>query len=600
MNHPKHAFAGPIGFPLRDQVFKSRPETVQIVVLSLVIGLMLLAPSVFMFEVYGRVLNSRNIETLGWLLLAAVGTYVVVELLELVRWRALRMISNEVASSLSDRLVDATFTAALTRQPGGGGQALADLKTVTEFIRSPAIGAALDLPASLLYLLLLSLLSPWLGLLALAIASMLAAIGLWQERRSAMPYGQATRAGAEAQLRAVGLLRNAQVIEAMGMGRQMHERWEVVQRRLQHALSTASDRAGATIATSKLLNLLQGSLLLGLAVWLALGNDLWGGAGMAIVASILGGRVLAPLVVLVSQWRAIGSARVGYQRLQEFMRGLPGPQVGMELPAPKGHLVAEHVLAVAPGTDFQILKGISFEAPPGHMVAIIGPTGSGKTTLARLLVGVWPSQGGKVRLDGADVYEWHKSQLGPYVGYVPQGVELFDGTVAENIARFDSVDMAKVRQAADDAGVTAIIEALPDRFDTRIGDGGVVLSGGQRQRIALARAVYGNPKLLLLDEPNSNLDEAGDHALMQLIQLMKSRKCTVIGITHRTQLLAAADFVLLMQEGGVAKYGPRDEVLAALKAANERATSRVASRALPSVMAPGSGPQPAAAAGAPA
>lgn len=592
--------AGPVQGELREALGKPRRHYAQATRLSLVVGVLMLAPSWFMFEVYGRVLNSRNEATLAWLLLAAVGIYVVLELLDVARLRALARAGDEVSAALTPRVFDASFTAMLRRIPGGNAQGLSDLRTVTDFIQSSAVTAVLDLPAALLCLLLLSLMSPWLGVLALVAAAAQVAIGYFQERKSARPYGEANQAAAEAQLRAAGVFRNAQVIRAMGMEPAMHQRWTGSQRRFMLALGQASDKAGAGSAMTKFVVTTQSSLLLGLACWLALQNSLLGGPAMAIVASILGGRVLAPMAQLIGQWRAIGNARSAYTRLAALLENVPKEAPGMALPPPKGALLADNVVITPPGAPAPVIQGMSFGALPGEMLTIIGPSAAGKSTLARALIGVWPSIGGKVRLDGADVYTWHKSLLGPHVGYLPQTVELFDGTVAENIARFGSVDRAAVQAACEEVGIADFVDALPQGMDTPIGDDGANLSGGQRQRIGLARAVYGKPHLIVLDEPNSSLDDAGEKALLQLIAGLKQRGATVISITHRTSILQAADKVLLMNDGKVASFGPRDDVLGALKAANERlqnkaAPARPAGTAAPAgaaAAAPGQ-PQPA-------
>lgn len=557
--------------------------------LSLVIGVLILAPSWYMFEVYGRVLNSRNESTLAWMLLAAIGIYVVLELLELARSRVLHQASVAVARRLNERVFNAGFQAKLNRLAAGGAQPLADVRALAEFVRSPALSGLMDLPSAVLCLVLLFAMNVWVGVLALVVALLNVGLGFMQQRRSALPHGQANSAAAEAQGRAYATLRNAQVMEAMGMQRAMYRRWIASQRAYMKHLSLASDRAGAVGSAMRLLATLQGSLLLGIACWMALRNELYGGAAMVIVASILGGRALAPLAQIVGQWRQIGSAQVAYRRIDQLLQTIPADEVGMPLPAPKGELVAEQLVVTPPGAGAPVLRGVSFYARPGELLTIFGPSAAGKSTLARVLIGVWASQGGKVRLDGADVHGWHKSQLGPHVGYLAQTVELFDGTIAENIARFGKVDMALVRQASDMVGITRQIEALPDGFDTAIGDDGAVLSGGQRQRLGLARALYGLPQLLVLDEPNSSLDEAGERDLMTLIQIQKARGATTIAITHRKSLLQAADRLLLLHDGAVARFGTRDEVLAALQAAAQQAQQPRAPRppaaVLPNVLA---------------
>lgn len=564
--------------PLKTALRSQSGLYLQVARLSFVIGVLMLAPSWFMFEVYGRVLDSRNVATLGWLLLLMCGAYVVIEMLELVRSRILFTAAEAVDEQLRRRVFDVTFEANLRKVPGGTPQVFADLRAVREFIPSPAVVSAMDVPAAVLCLVLLYLISPWLGGVALIGAFLQVGLAYITERHTLPQLTEAGQASIQAQNYAGGTLRNAQVIESMGMLKSVHQRWMSLQRRFLSRQGEASDIAGFTSTAAKLIQTMQSSLLLGGACWLALRNNLAGGPGMMIVASILGGRVLAPLAQLVTQWRTVVNARDAYNRLSSLLGKLEPTVPGMPLPAPKGVLTVEGVMAGAPGSPLPILKGVSFVARPGEVVMIIGPSASGKTTLARLLMGLWPAAGGKVRLDGADMHAWHKSQLGPHLGYLPQGVELFDGSVAENIARFGKVDMDAVRQAADLVGITEMVEQLPEGFDTLIGEDGAVLSGGQRQRLGLARAVFGNPTLLVLDEPNSSLDEAGEKSLLVLLNTLKARGCTVVAITHRTTLLAAADKLLVLNDGQVAMFGPRDEVLAGLKKANDQARAQVEQR----------------------
>ncbi len=577
--------------PLKTALRSQGRQYLQVARLSFVIGVLMLTPSWFMFEVYGRVLDSRSVATLGWLLVAMCGAYVVIEMLELVRSRVLYAAAEAIDEQLRQRVFDVTFEANLRKVPGGTPQVFADLRALREFIPSPAVISAMDLPAAVLCLVLLYLISPWLGAVAMIGAFLQVGLAYITERRTLPQLSEAGQASIQAQNYATGTLRNAQVIESMGMLTAVHQRWMSLQRRFLSRQSDASDTAGFTTSAAKLIQTMQSSLLLGGAAWLALRDNLAGGPGMMIVASILGGRMLAPLAQLVTQWRTIVNVREAYDRLSGLLGKLEPTEPGMPLPPPKGFLTVEAVMAGAPGSPLPILKGVSFSARPGEVVMVIGPSAAGKTTLARLLMGLWPAAGGKVRLDGADMHAWHKSQLGPYLGYLPQGVELFDGSVAENIARFGKVDMDAVRQAADLVGITEMVEQLSEGFDTLIGEEGAVLSGGQRQRLGLARAVYGNPTFLVLDEPNSSLDEAGEKSLLTLLQALKARGATVVAITHRTTLLAAADKLLVLNEGQVAMFGPRDEVLAGLKKANEQARAQheqrqAAARALPAL--PGS------------
>jgi ATP-binding cassette subfamily C exporter for protease/lipase len=563
------------------------------VALSLVIGVLLLAPAAYMFEVYGRVINSRSEATLGWLLLAAVGLYAMLELLELVRLRVLRAAGNRVHDRLARRVFEAGFAARLAGRPGAGGQGVADLRTVTDALASPAVTAMLDMPAALLMLALLYAMGFWIGVLGTVLLLALVAVGLVQERLSARPYAEALRSSSEAQLRAAETLRNAQVVESMAMAPALQRRWDASQARSLFRLAQASERAAGSLAAMRTVQLLQGSLLLGLAVWLAIGGELPGGPGMAIVASILGGRALTPIAQLVGQWRAVGAVRVAHARLVELLQLNPAEKPGIELPPPSQKLLAEDIVVHAPGTGVPLLHRVRLGCAAGQMVAVIGPTGCGKSTLARALVGLWPSQGGKVRLDGADVGSWHKSQLGRWIGYVPQRPELFDATVAENIARFGRVDDESLARAIDDAGVGPLIDSLPEGVHTRLGAGGVQLSGGEQQRIALARAIYGDVRLVVLDEPNASLDQAGDRALEAMIRRLKARGAIVVVVTHRKQVLALAEYVMLMQAGATARFGPRDEVLAALAA--PPSTGAGGATAAPAASRPAASPGPAGA-----
>lgn len=534
---------------------------------SAIINLCALAPTLFMLEVYDRVVNSRNLTTLLMLLVLVIGAYAVMELLELVRTRLLHGVAHAVDEALRLRLLHNLFALRLRGQ-GVSTQAFADLRTVRDFIGSPAVLALMDVPGSLLYLVLVWIISPWLGAMALLGALIQVTIAARTEQRTLPLLTEASRSAIAAQHYARNTLRNAQVIEAMGMQSALHQRWAQLQNHFLLRQAQASDQNGSNTALSRMIQMLQGSLLLGAACWLTLNGQMLGGGGMMIVASTLGGKVLTPLTQLVAQWRNVVGWRDAMQRLDQLLAAVPPAEPGMPLPRPQGLLQVEGVTAAAPGSNVPIVRNLSFALQPGEVLGVIGPSASGKTTLARLLVGIWPCAGGKVRLDGADVYQWNKDELGPHLGYLAQNVELFDGTVADNIARFGPVDLAQVRAVTDLVGLTATIEALPQGFDTRIGDDGAVLSGGQRQRLGLARALYGDPQLVVLDEPNASLDDAGEQALLQVLARLKARRATVVVNTHRTSLLPAVDKLLVLRDGQSLGFGPRDEVLAALHKAN--------------------------------
>ncbi len=550
---------------------------------SLITGMLALSPTVFMLEVYDRVVNSRSGVTLLSLLACVLGLYVLMEVLEKVRGRLLQQAGWRIDLALRELLHDATFAASL-RHGSASVQAFNDLRTLREFIGSSAVAALMDAPSSLLFLVLVSIISPWLGVVALFGALVQVLIGISTERKTMPVLTEANQAAINAQNYASGVLRNTQVIAAMGMKNRIYERWIARQREFLALQAIASDTAGSNSATSKFIQTMQGSLILGLSCWLAVKGMLTGGGGMMIVASTLGGRVLSPLVQLIGQWRLVVNTRDAYRRLDNFL-GLPLPeQQQMSLPAPAGRLLVENVVAAAPGSTAPIIRGVSFALQPGETLMMIGPSAAGKTTLARLLMGIWPAASGKVRLDGADLYAWNKDELGPHLGYLPQTVELFDGTLAENIARFGDIDMDKVRTATELVGLAAMVDALPDGYSTRIGDEGAILSGGQRQRVGLARAIYGAPSFILLDEPNSSLDEAGEQALMNTLMFLKARMCTTIVITHRTSVLPAADKILVLRDGQVAAFGPRDDVLAALR---QGGTPRAVPAAAPAMAAGG-------------
>lgn len=567
--------------PLMKVLLSPRPLYARAAWYSFITGMLFLLPQWYMFEVYGRVLDSRNHTTLAMLVVMVLGIYVVMELLELVRARVLARAANQVDEELRGPAFDIAFDAGMRRVPGGSAQIFSDLRTIREFISSPAVTAIVDLPAALVYVVLLGIVSPWLGLIAFGGMLLQALIAYSTERRTMPLLTEAGKISISAQSFATSTLRNAQVIESMGMLGAVRKRWLARHSSFLARQSDASDYAGTNATAAKLLQMMQGSVLLGAACWVMLNFGLVGGGGMVIVASILGGRALQPLAQLVAQWRLVVNVRDSYKRLNVLLAAhVPTPR-GMPLPRPTGMLTAEAVVAGAPGSPAAILRGVSFALRPGEMAVVVGPSGAGKTTLARVLVGIWPTMGGRVRLDGADVYNWHKDELGPHVGYMPQTGELFDGTLAENIARFGDVDLERVKAAAELVGLHATIDQLPQGYDTRIGEEGAVLSGGQRQRVALARAVYGDPALLVLDEPNANLDEAGDADLLRALQQLKARGATVVVISHRTAVLPAADKLLVLNEGTVAAFGPRDEVLAALKKANEAAQQSVAAAPRP-------------------
>ena len=542
-----------------------KPVILRAIGFSTLISLLALMPTVYMLEVYDRVVNSRSGMTLLMLTVLIVLAYAVMELLEKIRGALMRAAGVQVDEALSKRVYDAMFLGFLKRQVGGSTQVLNDLKLVREFLANPALMALFEAPVALVALALIFAISPILGWASVLGAIAQLGVAYMNERATRKPLNEANRSAVGAQQFAEASLRNAHVMESMGMLDAVHDRWQKRQQEFVAYQATASEGAGLWTAMSKAVQQVMSSLLLGLGAWLLLKNMLNGGESMMIIGSVLGGRVLAPLSQLVAQWNSVVTVRAAWSRLDNLLANVPVKPEAMPLPAPKGMLTVEGLMAGAPGQQVPIVRGVQFALSPGEVLAVVGPSASGKTTLARLLVGLWPAMSGKVRLDGADVFTWEKTELGPYLGYLPQGVELLDGTLAENIARFGEVDMAQVEAAARLVGVHELIMSLPQGYNSPVGRDGAMLSGGQRQRVGLARALYGKPVFVVLDEPNSSLDEAGDAALANAIATLKQLGTTFVVMTHRTSVLGVADKMLIMREGAQQAFGPRDEVLAALQ-----------------------------------
>lgn len=558
---------------MREILRSMRPFFFGVGAFSFVINLLQLTAPLYMLQVYDRVLNSRNETTLLMLTILVVALFLVMAAIEFVRSRVLVRVGAAMEAKLNDRVFDAAFEATL-RRGGNARQALTDLTQLRQFMTGNGPFVLFDAPWFPIYLAVSFLMHPLIGWFSVGAALILVALTAVTEMATQKPLAEANKYANEATNFAHNNLANAEVVEALGMLPALRDRWK--KKHVQHLVlqAVASDRAGLISSVTKFVRVTSQSLILGLGAWLAIKNEL--SPGGMIVGSILMGRALAPIDQLIGNWKGFVQARLAYDRLGQLLAAFPARPPRMSLPAPKGEVVVEGVVLTPPGGTVPVLRGVSFAIPTGAIVGVIGPSGSGKSTLARALVGVWTPQAGKVRLDGADVSSWDKAELGRYLGYLPQDIELFDGTIAENIARFGSIEAPLVVAAAQAAGVHEMILRFPQGYDTPIGPGGAVLSGGQRQRVGLARALYGDVRLIVLDEPNSNLDDVGEAALVQALLRLKAQGKTVVVITHRTSVLAAVDRLLVMRDGTVQVYGPRDEVLAALQRAAQQAQAAAA------------------------
>lgn len=548
-------------------------------VFSFFVNALMLVPTFYMLQVYGRVLTSGSVSTLTMLTIIMIILTVTTGLLEWVRSRIMVRVSTKLDVILSRDVYRASFKQALaTGGMNASAQPLSDLTSLRQFLTGNGVFAFFDAPWLPIYIAVMFMFHPWFGWSAIACAIVLVYLAYANEKSTGKAISDANRENMSASLYTTKNLRNAEVIESMGMLDSLINRWSMRQKKVLSLQSVASDNGGTITAISKTFRVMVQSLILGLGAFLAIKNEI--SPGLVIAGSILLGRALAPIDLMIGSWKGFIAARGQYARLNEILDKLQSEPVRMPLPAPSGNIAVENLIVCAPNSNSPIIRGITFSAQAGTVVGVIGPSASGKSTLARALLGIWPAQHGSVRLDGAEIVNWDKAALGPYIGYLPQDIELFEGTISENIARFGDVDAELVVQAAKISGVHEMILLLPEGYDTVIGSEGVNLSGGQRQRIGLARAIYGGPKLIILDEPNSNLDEVGERALSYALNYLKATGATIFVITHRTSILSQLDRLLVMKNGLISMYGPSGEVIAELNAvaktqqkANEVSTS---------------------------
>lgn len=531
------------------------------------INVLMLVPSIYMLQVYDRVLSSQNETTLAMLSLMVVGFFVFIGLLETVRSFIVIRIGSQLERRFNLQVYQAAFERNLFKGEGNAGQSLGDLTHIRQFVTGPALFAFFDAPWFPVYLFVIYLFNVWLGVFATVGAVLLIGLAFLNEAMTKKPLGEAGGYSQRSTQLATSHLHNAETIQAMGMLGALRKRWFQVHSRFLGLQNQASDTGAVISSLSKTLRLCLQSLVLGLGALLVIKGEMT--AGMMIAGSILMGRVLSPIDQLIAVWKQWSGAKLAYRRLDTLLQEFPPSDDAMELPAPKGQVTFEQVSAGPPGQRTATLHMLNFNLGAGEVLGVLGASGSGKSTLARVLVGVWPTLAGTVRLDGADIHRWNRDDLGPYIGYLPQDIELFSGSVAENIARFREADPQKVVEAAQQAGVHEMVLRLPQGYDTLLGEDGSGLSGGQKQRVALARALYGRPSLVVLDEPNSNLDTVGEAALASAIAQMKAQGTSVILVTHRSSALAQADKLLVLNEGRLQAFGPSQEVLKALSGAQQ-------------------------------
>ncbi|MBD9357385.1 type I secretion system permease/ATPase [Methylomonas albis] len=535
---------------------------------SMVINLLMLVPSIYMLQVYDRVVPTGNKSTLLMLTLIVFVLFLTMSVLEWVRSQILVRVSTRLETLLNQRV----FAVAYKQSLYSGGQrattqALDDLTALRQFLTGNGLFAFFDAPWMPIYIALMFVFHAWYGWFSVVTSIILVLIAIANEKATAKTLEEANKVAMLGRGQVGSNLRNAEVIEAMGMMPRVRQRWLLTTQQVLLLQSVASARAGLIGAASKVVRLTSQSLILGLGAYLVIEREIT--PGLMIAGSILLGRALAPIDLMIGTWKGFVNARGQYQRLHDVLLQIPADAEKMSLPAPTGVVRFEEAHVVPPGAKVAALKSVNLTIEQGDLLGVIGASGAGKSTFARALLGIWPTASGKVRLDGAEVSAWNREELGPYIGYLPQDIELFEGSISENIARFGAIDAEQVVAAAKMADVHELILQLPEGYDTKIAAGGGALSGGQRQRIGLARALYGNPVLVVLDEPNSNLDEQGELALANALQRLKQKKVTVVLITHRQNVLANVDKLLVLAGGQVAVYGPRDQVIAHLQQAQQ-------------------------------
>lgn len=575
---------------LRRALWAFRREFVVAGIFSMVANVLMLSPTLYMLQVFDRVTVSRSELTLLMMSLLTLALFFVMAFAEWMRSRVLVRAGVRLDEMLRNRIFNASFDARLVEGGSAPGRALGDLINLRQFVTGNGIFAFFDTPWAPVYLAVLFFLHPFLGYVAIGFACLQALMVWFGHRQVVQPAEQAAQAQREAQNYLFSKLRNAEVLAPMGMVQNLYPHW--AQRHVQAlALQGQSQALSHRLtAWSKWLRYVQQSFSLAAGALLVIDGEL--SAGGMIAANVLMSRALGPIDMLASTWKGFIGARSAFERLESLLRDFPERDAALQRTRPEGTLQLRDVVASASGRSSPILKGITLDVPAGSVTVVLGPSGSGKSTLARCMLGIWPEISGEVLLGGRPIAGWDRDELGQHIGYLPQDVELFEGNIADNIARMGTIEARKVIAAALSSGLHEMILRLPKGYDTPIGVAGNLLSGGQRQRVGLARAVYGSPALVVLDEPNANLDDVGEAALVQTVRQLKASGTTVVLITHRPGIVAVADRLVVMQDGRIQAQGPRDTVVQALQKAQQQAQAQAQAHA----QAPQAQPQPAAAA----
>ena len=547
------------GAPLRAALAAARRLLVHAGVLSFFVNILMLTGPLYMLQIYDRVLSSRSYETLLVITLLTLGLFAAMAVLDFARGALLSRAGDAFEDKIKGLTFDLTMNASLMGARGAE-QPLKDLRQIRQFMGSPALTAVFDAPWTPFFLMIVFMMHWLLGVVALGGLIFLLALAFINERSSRAANERAQGMTLEADRLAGAALRNAAAAQAMGMRAGLKKRWLAVSGGANENAVSANDRIGGLTALSKASRLFLQSAILGTGAYLAINGAVT--PGVMIAASIITGRALAPVEIVTGQWRNFALTASAYRRLTDFVRAAPAAPERTPLPAPRGAVSVERLYCQPGGAKKPVLKNVSFALSPGEALGVIGPSAAGKSTLARALVGVELAASGEVRLDGASIDHWDRDALGAHIGYLPQDVELFAGAAAENVARFaDAPQADDIIAAAKAAGAHEMILSFPDGYDTEIGERGRHLSAGQRQRLGLARALYGEPALIVLDEPNANLDAEGDAALAQAVQALKARGATVVIVAHRPSAIAYVDKLLLLTDGEVRAFGPRDEIL---------------------------------------